>query len=434
MVTKQSRHIQVAIGQKAIPVGELHFEVAGERQSSAFRYHTSWLERTDAFAIAPDLPLGQQSFYSSNSKDRDGLPSVMMDGAPDSWGRALIKAKLSKSCTDLDYLLESDDFTRIGALRYIDEEGVALAVHRKDSVPRLTDMEELIWAARSWDKDPTRYAHLRDQLVGASGSLGGARPKINVIDKDGRFYIAKLTSARDERAVERAEVMTLNLAKKVGIKAATARLVEVRNMPVALISRFDRPKDGRIHYASAQTFLGLQDQESGTYADLAKVIETHGHNPVEDKKELHQRLLFSILASNTDDHLRNHGFVYASGNKWRLSPAFDINPQPDRERMLKTGISLNHGHEPLIAAAIDAAPYFGVTHEHAQENVKRMATIIHASWKDEARLAGMNKSEIQSFQGAFDHPEMTRALAISVSMNPVKKRGNVPSSPAPGMS
>lgn len=184
-----------------------------------------------------------------------------------------------------------------------------------------------------FERDPGGAEEAARDLAVVAGSLGGARPKA-IVEGDGHLWIAKFTSALDTIPVERAEIATLKLATKCGLRVAEARLeLQCSDSPVALIRRFDRRGKTRIPYISARTALDQQTNESGFYTDIADVIRQISSKPVDDLNELWRRIVFTILVSNKDDHLQNHGFIYAGSDRWRLSPAFDINPSPSRQRM-----------------------------------------------------------------------------------------------------
>jgi len=413
-MVKETRKIQVVIGEAMIPVGELIYEKRDLREAASFRYHSSWIEHPRGFALSPAMPLGEAPYWGSSKDDGTVLPAPIADGTPDSWGRALIRSSKPHP-TELDYLIGSDDHTRIGALRYLDEDGTPQAARRRDSIPKLVDLAEISAAARSFEAAPSRYAALRANLIGAAGSLGGARPKVNVEDGDG-LWIAKLTSERDIYPVEKAEVMVLSMAAKVGLKAARARLINDKaTLPVALIERFDRRPKGRLPYISAQTFLGLQGTEPSSYVEIADAMRQHGSEPIADMRELLGRMMFTVLISNYDDHLRNHGFLYDKENRWRLAPMFDVNPEPERGQNLKTAISVIHGNASSIEAVVDAAPFFEVARDDAVNMARVMGEQISETWKHIAQQTGMTPSEIKRFSPAFDHEEIEVAARLGLT-------------------
>ena len=342
------RIIAVALGRRRHPVGELRFEVDGVRQFSMFRYAQSWLDRADAFPLSPSLPLSDQSFWHSGrgGSARSALPGAISDSTPDSWGRGLLRRVRRHSPSELDFLLSASDATRQGALRFADEDGLLQCLNDSPG-PHLDKLEAL----RHWAAEYERGAE--------SGSLGGAgaRPGRRLarggrcpksdFDDGGVLAIAKFTSVRDTRPVERVEVAALNLARAAGLNSAQARLELAHdNRPVAVVRRFDRHGDERIPYLSARSFLGT-DARAACYTDIVEQLSVHGFAPECQMAELYRRLLFTILVSNNDDHLKNHGFLHVGAGRWALAPAFDINPKPERHRSLKTGISEGIWHRRL---------------------------------------------------------------------------------------
>ena len=395
------------MGEALTPVGELLFETDGKRQTSLFRYAAEWLDHADSFPLAPNLPLAEMRFHQSGSRlnERSALPGPVSDGAPDAWGRGLIRKAWSGRLTELDYLLAVDDATRQGALRYLDEAGRPLA-RTYPPVPRLSDLGDLrrlLAVAESRELDP----QVRDFVLGSAGSLGGARPKASVRDGQGGLAVAKFTTAQDAMPIERVEVATLALARDSGLSAASARLELARTpQPVAIIQRFDRTASGeRIHYLSAQSFLGLSSGQSAYYTDIADLLRAHAADVKAELRELYRRILFTILVSNNDDHLKNHGLLHRGGGRWSLSPAFDINPQPHRHRHLETGISELSGNAASIEAALEAAPFFEVGADDAASTLAGMVGTVAERWRGHCRAAGMTGSEIKQFENAFNHEE-----------------------------
>ena len=428
-MSKTTRRVQVAYGEQLDILGELVFETDGRRQASLFRYAGEWLENPGRFAIAPAMPLSGGPFHQSASANnrRTALPGPVNDGAPDAWGRRLIRKSRAGPLTELDYLLAADDATRQGALRYLDEQGLPLA-RSEPSAPRLRDLEKLRRLAQKADGDWDLTLAEREWLVGSVGSLGGARPKANIRDQDGSLAIAKFTTERDSMPVERLEVAALELAGLAGLNAATARLELGRSAhPVALVKRFDRTADGnRIGYLSAQSFVGATEATGAFYTDIADALRTYGHDSTAQLKELFGRILFTILVSNNDDHLKNHGLLLVSeslapeqaagcrsqGN-WRLSPAFDINPQPRRHKQLETGISELSGNAASVEAALEAAPFFDISRDAAAAMLARMADVIEAQWRPCCHRAGMTAKDIKRCAPAFEHEEQRTARRLT---------------------
>ena len=433
-----TRKIDVRLGTNAVPVGEFIHESTGTRETSAFTYHASWLDNPRAFAIAPDLPLQVAPFYHARTANASALPGPIADGSPDSWGRAIIKMALG-GCVDseLDYLLEADDELRSGALRYFDKPGAAgkpLAPPKgagEISIPRLFDLEQIVAESRAFEADPIHYRENRAKMLHggllktAVGSLGGARPKVNARDEHGALWIVKLAKMDDEYAVARAEVLALRLAERVGIKESTADLLPTsQRFPVAIIRRFDRiagraagQPHARVPFISAQTFMGLRGAEPGNYVDLAQRMLTHCAAPRTDMRELFRRVMFSILIQNTDDHLRNHGFLAAPGGKWTLSPAFDVNPVPE-EGTLKTAISEIHGNGLSVARLIDAAPYFETSEDEARKLAVGMADVISAEWRQIGTRLGMTAQDMRAIAPAMENRQIEEAVALGRTTAP----------------
>ena len=400
----------VALGRGKRLVGRLRFESDARRQHSQFEYEDEWLAADDSFALSPSLPLQPGGYYSSSRENRGAaLSGCFSDAAPDSWGRALLTKALGGGLTEFDYLVLSDDQTRQGALRFLDENQEPLS-RLNPPIPRLVDLEHLCGLAQRFEQDPSGADEEARDLAGVAGSLGGARPKANV-EGAGHLWIAKFTSAKDTKPVERAEVATTKLATMCGIRAAEARL-ELRNStsPVAMFRRFDRRGNTRIPYISARTALDRKGDEGGFYTDIADVIRQISSKPVHDLNELWRRIVFTILVSNMDDHLKNHGFIYSGGGQWRLSPAFDINPAPKRHRILETGIIAGGSFEASIEIALEACEFFDLKPEEARAYVSSAAETIRANWKALLKEEGASPQEVKLYSDAFEHEESEKAL------------------------
>lgn len=402
----------VALGEGKRIVGRLRFESDGRRQHSQFEYDAAWLAAEDRFALAPGLPLREGSHFSSGKDDkRSALPGCFADAAPDSWGRALMTKALGGGLSEFDYLVLSDDRTRQGALRFLGEDMDPLS-DLTPPIPRLVELERLRTLAQRFERDPGGAEEEARDLAGVAGSLGGARPKANV-EGDGHLWIAKFTSAQDTKPVERAEVATLKLARMCGLRVAEARL-ELRDSdsPIALIRRFDRRDDTRIPYISARTALDWQSEDGGFYTDIADVIRQISSKPTEDLHELWRRIVFTILVSNKDDHLKNHGFIYAGGDRWRLSPAFDINPSPSRHRVLETGIIQGGSFDASLEIALEACGFFDVKTERARQMAGEMARTIALNWRQALREQGASGEQIRLYADAIEHRESEQAMAM----------------------
>ncbi len=404
----------VALGGRKRVLGRLRFETDGRRQHSQFEYADEWLAAKDRFALSPGLPLRGGGHYSSGKENkRSALPGCFSDAAPDAWGRALMTKALGGGPSEYDYLVRSDDRTRQGALRFLGEDMEPLS-DLAPPIPRLVELERLRSLAQRFERDPGGAEEEARDLAGVAGSLGGARPKASV-EGDGHLWIAKFTSAEDTRAVERAEVATLKLAEICGLRVAEASLaLRDSDSPIALIRRFDRRGDARIPYISARSALDWQSDEGGFYTDIADVIRRISSKPVEDLHELWRRIVFTILVSNRDDHLKNHGFIYAGDDRWRLSPAFDINPSPSRHRVLETGIIQGGSFEASLELALEACEFFDVNPEAARQQAVEMARMIAGNWKRSLRAQGASGDDIRGYAEAFEHVEAEKALRLDV--------------------
>ncbi len=402
----------VALGEGKRIVGRLRFESDGRRQHSQFEYEDAWLAADDRFALSPGLLLREGSHFSSGKDDkRSALPGCFADAAPDSWGRALMTKALGGGLSEFDYLVLSDDRTRQGALRFLGDDMESLS-DLTPPIPRMVELERLRALAQRFERDPGGAEEEARDLAGVAGSLGGARPKANV-EGDGHLWIAKFTSAQDTNPVERAEVATLKLARMCGLRVADARL-ELRDSdsPIALIRRFDRRGDTRIPYISARTALDWQSDEGGFYTDIAEVIRQISSKPIDDLHELWRRIVFTILVSNKDDHLKNHGFIYAGGDRWRLSSAFDINPSPSRHRVLETGIIQGGSFAASLEIALEACEFFDIQLEKGRQIAGEMAKLVTANWKQSLREQGASGDDVRIYTEAFEHLEIETALKL----------------------
>ena len=257
------------------------------------------------------------------------------------------------------------------------------------------------------DKDTEEDLRL---LIAPGSSLGGARPKASVIDKDGHLAIAKFPRRDDEINTVVWEAVALALAAKAGIPVPDSRIETVANKPVILLRRFDRRKAVRIPFLSAMSMLGAKDRETRSYLEIVDALRQHGAAPKQDMEQLWRRIVFSILISNTDDHLRNHGFLYAGQAGWRLSPAYDLNPVPVdiKPRILTTAINEDDGTASLDLA-MSVADYFELEKGNAKAIAAQIGKVV-STWRDEAVKHGLGKTEIERMASAFEHADLKGAL------------------------
>jgi len=430
--------LQVCIGDPPTVVGTLIFEAKGNRAHSTFQYASSWLEHPRRFAIDPGLPLDdQRRFFKSDGPGSSPLPGAIADTLPDSWGRGIIQkdARLNPDTTgartgplvEIDYLSAVDDFSRMGALRFRPagrvEHFLSSGPAGIQRVPALLEIDKLGKDIADFERDhPDAVALRRLRQIGTP--FGGARPKCSVIDRDSSLAIAKFTSTQDTMAVERAEVMTLALARQCGLNASHARIEMSAGLPVAIIKRFDRSSNGgRRPYLSAQTMLQFPSATGATYTEMADAIRAHGAATNSMLDELFKRIAFTILVSNVDDHLKNHGFLYVGDGQWDLSPLFDVNPAPERFRELKTAIANVHEPQASIELLLEHSNYFEVERDDGAELIQSMASTIADQWQSLADAVGMSRKERDAFENAFVHSESDFALALhrSTSSYPVPR-------------
>lgn len=402
----------VALGESLTPVGQLRFTRAGPRQFSTFTYDPVWIDNPRGFALQPTLPFEGGPFHTSGQPGnmRDALAGVFADAAPDSWGRRLLERAHGAGLSEFDYLTLSDDACRQGALRFLDDQGKVIS-GVGEAVPRLVELQAITSIARAYEEGKEISAKDMQALAGAGGS-GGARPKANVIDGD-TLWLAKFTSVHDQQPIERVEVATLNLARACGIRSPEVRLELADSpFPVALIRRFDRRGSARIPYISARTALGKTGAELGAYTEIVDFMRTAAADPKADFQELYLRLIFTILVSNMDDHLKNHGFLYVGAGRWRLSPMFDVNPAPDRNPHLETAIMEGGAHDRSINLALEACEFFEIAQTDARHMIRQTAQRIAGGWRDALLKSGVTGSLARDYEPAFVNEESDIALGL----------------------
>ncbi len=391
-------------------VGRLH--VAEQGSSVSFEYETEWLQRADAFAIDPtSLPMQRGAHHGRM------LFGAIQDCGPDRWGRILIeravrkKVLAQKPYRDIDYMLALDDASRIGALRFRLDANSPFLAAASGKLPPLMRLNTLLHATDAIHSGTETAQDLRF-LLGAGSPLGGARPKSAVSLADDRPAIAKFPKPDDTRDIGAGEILALTLAGQAGIQVAEHQLVPVGPQSVAVITRFDRAGKNRIPFISAATLLGLPQGDSGAYTLLADGVRQFGNDVPGDLRELWRRLLFSLLASNYDDHLRNHGFLMHEPGRWSLSPAYDLNPVPeiDRARMNKTAITEDQA-EPTIAGALAAAPRFGLKATASKKILREVFTAV-SGWRKTGRQLRLKASTLDAFASAFEHPLIDEARRL----------------------
>lgn len=416
--------VRVALGEAALSLGSLTYGKDGKREYSTFAYGESWLSDASRFEISPDLPLiaGHQ-FRKAPSKEDSIFHFVFADTEPDGWGCRVIardharRRKVahaagelvpSASLTEMDYLLGVDDMSRIGAIRLMDDRGRFLRPLEEvvRGTPPLLELAQLMAATRAVEMNKETEADLR-YLRGRGTSLGGMRPKCTIVDEDGLLAIGKFPSVKDDRSVTRGEVLALHLAKAAGISVAESRVVMSDDIPVALIRRFDRLNGGRIPYLSAGSMMQASREDDHAYTEIADTIIAKSIQPRQDLEELWRRLAFNLLITNVDDHVQNHGFLHVANGQWRLAPAFDINPFPDKDQELKLWLDEVYGPVDSITAIVDRASYFRLDAAAARRVLGEVYTAV-LRWRQVATSAevGMSRQDLEDFAPAFENEQM----------------------------
>lgn len=413
------REVRAYVDLEGVPrfVGRLWARTRGNKESPSFEYDASWLQNPLKFSLEPALELGPGPYHTADDVPMFG---AIGDSAPDRWGRTLMRRmerrraerekQTPRTLAELDYLLLVDDQTRAGALRFkLEETGPFLRESTADRVPPLVDLPKLLAASeRIIDKHETDE-DLR-LLIAPGSSLGGARPKASVREKNERLAIAKFPRKDDDFSTVLWERVALDLAAKAGIEAADGRVEKIGKKPVLIVQRFDRAGAVRLPFLSAMSMLGAKDNQQHSYLEMADALRRYGAAPKRDLEELWRRIVFNILISNTDDHLRNHGFLYAGADGWRLSPAYDLNPVPVdvKPRILTMAITEDDGTASLERACT-VANYFGVEASRTWRIAKEVGQAV-AKWRTVAAKAGIKDAEIKRMASAFEHEDLKNAV------------------------
>lgn len=411
--------VYVDVGGRPTLVGRLWARTRNDRESASFEYDAGWLAHPERFALEPALQLGAGPFHTSAGKPMFG---ALGDSAPDRWGRLLMlraerrRAERVRSAPrtlrEIDYLLRVNDEARLGALRFSDEiDGPFPASDETTPIPPLVDLPRLLSAAEHVVGDSDSDDDLR-LLLAPGSSLGGARPKASVRDKDGHLAIAKFPHAADAFDAVRWEAVALTLAEKAGVVVPEWRLETAGPKPIVLLRRFDRSGEIRIPFLSAMSMLGARDNETRSYLEFVDALRRHGASPKQDMHALWRRIVFTVLISNGDDHLRNHGFLYAGPDGWRLSPAYDLNPVPvDVEpRVLSTAIDLED-RTASLELALEVAEYFELSAVEARRIAKGVGRAV-ARWRDVAKGLRLTGAEMDRVASAFEHDDLQNAVRL----------------------
>ncbi|MCF8381850.1 MAG: type II toxin-antitoxin system HipA family toxin [Bacteroidales bacterium] len=392
-------------------IGVLSAEQAKGRKSFSFEYSDDWIHSTEQILLDPDIGWFKGHQYP-NGKENFG---VFFDSMPDTWGRTLMKRRSSQKAKeegkpalnlyDIDFLLGVYDECRMGALRFkLDANGPFLDNSQDSPTPPYSNIRELQHAAQVLEsdeesKDLKKWLSI---LIAPGSSLGGARPKANLADKQGNLWIAKFPSKGDVNDKATWEFLAYKLALLAGIDMSESRIERISGKYHTFFTkRFDRLKKERIHFASAMTMTGNNEvtlkEKSASYLDIAEFIQYSGSQNKKDLKQLWKRIIFNIAISNTDDHLRNHGFILGK-NGWMLSPAFDINPSVD-----KNGLALNIDMDDNaldFELAKSVGPFFQLTKLEMETTITDVKKVVR-NWRMIARDIGISKSDQEIMASAF---------------------------------
>ena len=377
----------------------------------SFEFDKSWLADKRFRSFDPDLQMFGGKQYVPQGKDNFG---IFLDSTPDRWGRVLLERKEAemarlenrkvRNLFETDYLLGVFDGSRMGALRFkIDPEGDFLDNDADMATPPWTSLRDLENASLNLEDCPEiQQSKWLRMLVAPGSSLGGARPKANVLDKDGSLWIAKFPSRKDRRDVGAWEAVCCEMARRSGVNVSDFKIERFSDKyHTFLTKRFDRTAEGkRRQFTSAMTLLGYSDgenSEGASYLEIAEWIERNCMNVNENLTELFRRIVFNIAVSNCDDHLRNHGFIY-SPKGWTLSPAYDLTPDPKgyglKLNISETDNSLDYD------LALSIIPYLGINKDTAEGIIDKTRNVV-SEWRKIATRYGIPNSEQDLTESAF---------------------------------
>jgi len=405
------------IGMKdPVYMGELRAEYTRGKEIFSFSYADTWIKSKYSQILDPELQLYSGSQYVREERANFGL---FLDSSPDRWGRLLMQRRetaLARSeerssgiLRESDYLLGLFDGHRMGALRFkVEPDGPFLNDNKELASPPWTSIGELEQISLKLEDDTSvdnpDYVKWLMMLVNPGSSLGGARPKASVLDKEKELWIAKFPSTNDYKDVGGWEMVVNDLARSAGINVAESKIQKFSSKyHTYLTKRFDRTSDGeRIHYASAMTMLGYNDgdnyNEGASYLEVADFLTNNGANIEKDLEELWRRIVFSIFISNTDDHLRNHGFILTEKG-WILSPAFDINPNE-----YGTGLSLNislDDNSLNLNVPLEVVEFFRLDKKRGLQIIDKVKSSVKR-WRSVANMYQLPRAEQELMSNVFN--------------------------------
>ena len=397
-------------------LGQLSVRNIRGKEVFSFRADTSWTQNKTLKYLDADLMPFSGEQYVPEGKPNFGL---FLDSCPDRWGRVLmqrrerIRAKDEsrevRKLQETDYLLGVYDETRMGGLRFKTKlDGPFLDDEPTLTTPPIASLRALEQASLEYERDDEANAAYREwvrMLYSPGSSLGGARPKANVVDTDGNLWIAKFPSRHDDCDVAAWEYLVTEMARDFGINVPETRLEHFSSKYHTFLSkRFDRKGTQRIHFSSAMTLLGYVDGDDASsdvsYLELAEFLQKFGNTEQEsDLRELWRRVLFNVAISNCDDHLRNHGFLLTPKG-WGLSPAYDLTPNPQG---MGLKLNIDDSNNALdIDLVLSTAEFYGCSIKEAKTEVNNLKAII-GSWRSRAASIGLSRSEQERFQTSFQN-------------------------------
>lgn len=393
-------------------LGVLYVDLIKGKEAYSFEYDKNYLKSyMNLNLLDPDLSVyGGRQYPSGKS-----IFGLFADASPDRWGRILMMKKeritaenedrKPRKLNDSDFLLGVYDESRMGGLRFkLNPNGDFLSNDAQTAAPPWATLRNLEEASRQFENDETSLNEKwLDQLLRPGSSLGGARPKATVVDPNGGLWIAKFPSKNDENDTGAWEKVASDLARLCGLNVPESKVQKFSSLgSTFLVKRFDRDGERRIHFASAMTLLGKTDGASvadgSSYLDLVSFIKSHGSRPKADLVELWKRIVFNMAISNTDDHLRNHAFIFEK-NGWTLSPLYDVNPVPYGDDL---SLNVNEDDSRIsVELAIDTAHYFGIKEDVAKQMANEILLTVKKNWERLAAQYGISRAKIEDMRPAF---------------------------------
>ena len=418
-MTGRTTYVHVEIDGAPRLAGVLETDAEGGHESARFEPDPQWLKHPLRSYLDPALELEPGPYKSGGALPLFG---ALGDSAPDRWGRTLLRRterrvagrekREARVLREIDLLAGVNDAVRAGNLRFAEQpHGPFLGAALRSRLPGVKDLKRLVEAVKRYQCDDDTPAQ-RDLLLDTGALLGGSRPKASIVDADGHLAIAKLPSIEDERDMQRWEALTLALALDCGIVVPGFRVAKAGGGAHVLISRrFDREAGSgrRIGFVTMMGLLAAYDNKSQSYLEMAKEIRRVSSRPRDDLAELWRRAVFTVLISDKDNHLRNHGLVL-TGTGWRLAPAYDMNPTPQKTKPRELAISLDGVDDrSSLQPLFENCEEFAVTAEEAVAMTRSIAQKV-SKWRERAKAMRLPEDEIRDIRPAFEHDDMEAAL------------------------